>query len=142
MHAQSKNSPNGPLTSFEELYSLGNKWTPPQAALHTAMNLEIRLRTQTVITIYEGVCALFQQTKNDGGKKVRSLTCLISSQLWFSATAEIDDLEASILNRKGKEQIILASQPRLVPKKQLSSCRMCRCLRLTSESQQSLYEQQ
>ena len=49
--------------------------------------------------------------------KVRSLTCLISSQLGFSATAEIDDLEASILNRQGKEQIILASQPRLVPKK-------------------------
>ena len=49
--------------------------------------------------------------------KVGSLTCLISSQLGFSATAEIDDLEASILNRQGKEQIILASQPRLVPKK-------------------------
>ena len=48
---------------------------------------------------------------------MRSLTCLISSQLGFSATAEIDDLEASILNRQGKEQIILASQPRLVPKK-------------------------
>ena len=39
-----------------------------------------------------------------------------SSQLGFSAAAEIDDLEASILNRQGKEQIILASQPRLVPK--------------------------
>ena len=35
----------------------------------------------------------------------------------FSATTEIDDLEASILNRQGKEQIILASQPRSVPKK-------------------------
>ena len=41
--------------------------------------------------------------------KVRSLTCLILSQLWFSATAEVDDLEALILNRQGKEQIILAS---------------------------------
>ena len=48
--------------------------------------------------------------------KVRSLTSLISSKLGFSATAEIDDLEASILNRQGKEQIILASQPPLVPK--------------------------
>ena len=48
--------------------------------------------------------------------KVRSLTSLISSQSWFSATAEIDDLEASILNRQGKEQIILASQRPLVPK--------------------------
>ena len=48
--------------------------------------------------------------------KVRSLTSLTSSQLRFSATAEIDDLEDSILNRQGKEQIILASQPRLVPK--------------------------
>ena len=48
--------------------------------------------------------------------KVRSLTSHISSQLGFSATAEIDDLEASILNRQGKEQIILASQPPLVPK--------------------------
>ena len=52
VHAQSKNSLNCPLTSFEELYSLGNKWTLPQAALHTAMNLEIRLRTLTVMTIY------------------------------------------------------------------------------------------
>ena len=49
--------------------------------------------------------------------KVRSLTYFILSQFGFSATAEIDDLEASILNRQGKEQIILASQPRLVPKK-------------------------
>ena len=32
--------------------------------------------------------------------KVGSLTYLISSQLGFSATAEIDDLEASILNRE------------------------------------------
>ena len=48
--------------------------------------------------------------------KVRSLTSLTLSHLLLSATAEIDDLEASILNRQGKEQIILASQPRLVPK--------------------------
>ena len=49
--------------------------------------------------------------------EVRSLTYLISSQFRFSATAEIDDLEASILNRQRKEQIILASQLRLAPKK-------------------------
>ena len=49
---------------------------------------------------------------------MRSLTSLISSQLGFSATADIDDLEASILNREGKEQIILASQPK-DPAKQL-----------------------
>ena len=49
--------------------------------------------------------------------KVRSLTYLISLQFGFSTTAGIDDLEASILNRQRKEQIILASQPRLVPKK-------------------------
>ena len=47
---------------------------------------------------------------------MRSLTNLISSQFEFSATAGIDDLEASILNRQGKEQIIPASQPQLVPK--------------------------
>ena len=47
---------------------------------------------------------------------MRSLTSFILSQLGFSATAEIDDLEASILNRQGKEQIILAAQPPLVPK--------------------------
>ena len=123
MLAQCKNSPNGPLTSVEELYSLGNKCTLPQAALHSDMNLEIRFRTLTVIT-FKGV------------------STLVSSQLGFSATAEIDDLEASILNRQGKEQIILASQPRLVPKTHLSSCRMCRCLKLNSENQQSLYEQQ
>ena len=141
MHTQSKNSPNGPLTSVEELYSLRKKCTLTQAALHTAMNLEIHFRTLTVITIKD-LCALFQQKKMTVENKVRSLTCLISSQLRFSATAEIDDLETSIVNQQWKEQIVLASHPRLLPKKQLSSGRMCRCLRLTSENQQSLYEQQ
>ena len=97
MLAQCKNFPNGPLTSVEELYSLGNKCTLTQAALHSDMNLEIRFRTLTVITI-------------------KGVSALISSQLGFSATAEIDHLEASILNRQGKEQIILPSQPRLAPK--------------------------
>ena len=97
MLAQRKSSPNGPLTSVEELYSLRNKCTLPQAALQSDINLEIRFRTLTVITI-------------------KGVSALISSQLGFSATDEIDDLEASILNRQGKEQIILASQPRLVPK--------------------------
>ena len=117
MLAQCKNSnsPNGPLTSVEELYSLGNKCTLPQAALHTDMNLEIHFRTLTLITI-KSVCALFQQKKMTVENKVRSLTSLTSSHLGFSATAEIDDLEDLILNRQGKEQIILASQPRLVPK--------------------------
>ena len=111
--AQCKNSPR-PLTSVEELYSF-NKCTLPQVALHTDMNLEMRFRTLAVITI-KAVCALFQQKKMAVENKMRSLTSLISSQLGFSATAEIDDLEASILNRQGKEQIILASQPSLVPK--------------------------
>ena len=97
MLAQCKNSPNGPLTSVEELYSLGNECTLTQAALQSDMNLEIRFRTLTVITI-------------------KGVSALISSQLGFSATAEIDYLEASILNQQGKEQIILPSQPRLVPK--------------------------
>ena len=79
------------------------------------MNLEIRFRTLTVITI-KGLCAFFQQKKITVENKVKSL---ISSQLGFSTTAEIDDLEASILNRQGKQQIVLASQPRLLPKKQL-----------------------
>ena len=95
--AQCKNSPNGPLTSVEELYSLGNKCTLTQAALHSDMNLQIRFRMLTVITI-------------------KGVSALMSSQLGFSATAKIDDLEASILNRQGKEQIILASQSRLVLK--------------------------
>ena len=97
--AQCKSSLNGPLTSVDELYSLGNKCTLPQAALHSVsdMNLEIRFRTLTVITI-------------------KGVSTLVSSQLGFSATAEINYLEASILNRQGKEQIILASQPQLVPK--------------------------
>ena len=51
-------------------------------ALHTAMNLEIRFRTQTGITI-KGVCALFQQEKMTVEKKVRSPKSLISSQLGF-----------------------------------------------------------
>ena len=97
MLAQCKNSPNGPLTSVEELYSLGNKCTLTQAALHSDMNLEIRFRTLTVITI-------------------KGASALVSLQLGFFATAEIYDLEASILNRQSKEQIILAYQPRLVPK--------------------------
>ena len=97
--AQCKSSPNGPLTSVEELYSLCNESTLTQATLHTEMNLEIRFRTLSVITI-------------------KAVSALISSQLRFSATDEIYDLEASILNRQGIEQIILASQPRLVPKVQ------------------------
>ena len=84
MFAQCKNSPNGPLTSVEELYSLGNKSTLTQAALHSDMNLEIRFRTLTVITI-------------------KDVSALILTQLGFSATAEIDDLQASILNRQRKE---------------------------------------
>ena len=71
--------------------------TLTQEALHSDTNLEIRFRTLTVITI-------------------KAVSTLISSQLGFSATDEIDDLEASILNRQGKEQFILASQPPLVPK--------------------------
>ena len=47
------------------------------------MNLEIRFRTLTGITI-KGVCALFQQEKMTVENKVRSLTSLISSQLGFS----------------------------------------------------------
>ena len=78
--AQCKNSPNGPLTSVEELYSLCNKNTLTQVALYSDMNLEIRFRTLTVM-----------------------VSALISPQLGFSVTDEIDDLEASILNRQGKE---------------------------------------
>ena len=103
------------LTSVEELYNPCNECTLTQAALHTDINLEMRFRTLAVITI-KGACALFQQKKMTVENKMRSLTSLISSQLGFSATAKIDDLEASILNRQGKEQIILASQPPLVPK--------------------------
>ena len=64
----------------------------------------------------KSVCALFQQKKMTVENKVRSLTSLTSSHSGFSATAVIDDLEDAILNRQGKERIILASQPRLVPK--------------------------
>ena len=46
------------------------------------MNLEIRFRRLTVITI-KGVCALFQQEKMTVENKMRSLTSLISSQLGF-----------------------------------------------------------
>ena len=91
--AQCKNSPNGPFQNVEELYSLCNESTLTQAALHSDMNLEIRFRTLTVM-----------------------VSALISPQLGFSATDEIDDLEVSILNRQGKEQIILAFQRRLVPR--------------------------
>ena len=101
--AQCKKSHNGPLTSVEELNNLVNRWTLPQAALHTALNLEIRFRKLTVTTI-KGDCALFRQKKLTVEEKVRNLTILISSQLGFSATAEMDDLEAAILNRQGKVQ--------------------------------------
>ena len=60
--AQCKNSPNGPHTSAEELYSLGNKCTLHQTVLHTDMNVEICFRTLTLITI-KSVCTLFQQKK-------------------------------------------------------------------------------
>ena len=54
-YAPCKNAPNDPLTSVDELYSVGNKCH--QAVLHSDMNLEIRFRTLTVITI-KGVSAL------------------------------------------------------------------------------------
>ena len=95
MLAECKSSPNGPFTSVEELYSLCNECTLPQAALHTVLNLDIRFRTLTVITI-KGVCTLIQQENTTVGDRVRSLKSLISSQLGLSASAEIDDLEASM----------------------------------------------
>ena len=66
-----KNSPNGPFTSVEELNNLVKK------------------------------CTLFQQKNMTVENRVRSLTSLIiiSSQLGLSASAEIDDLEASVCQR-------------------------------------------
>ena len=87
---QCKNSPNGPFASVEELNNLINKCTLLQAAQHTALNLDIRFRTVTVIAI-KGVCALFQQKNTTVENRVRSLTSIISSQLGLSASAEIDD---------------------------------------------------
>ena len=116
--AQCKNSSNGPLISVKELYNLGNKCIIPQAALHTDMNLEIRFRALTLITI-NGVCAL------------------ISSQIGFSASDEIDYLEASILNRQGKEQIILASQPRLVPTAKRPSQAVAGCAGASGSTQRN-----
>ena len=60
--------------------------------VHTDMNLEMHFRTLAVITI-KGVCALLQQKKMTVEDKVRSLTSLILSQLGFSSTAEIDDID-------------------------------------------------
>ena len=146
MHAQSKNSPNGPLNSVEELYSLRNKCTLTQAALHTAMNPEIRFRFRvsnplTVITI-KGLCAFFQQKKNDGGKQSEkpNMPHIVTVRVfcycwnrWFRGFNCESTRERT--NRSSFSTSIIA-------KKQLSSGRMCRCLRLTSENQQSLYEQQ
>ena len=87
---QSKNSPHGPFTNVEELNNLMNKCLLPQAAQHTALNLDIRFRTLTVITI-NGVCALFQQKNTTVENRVRSLASLLSSQLGLSASVEIDD---------------------------------------------------
>ena len=78
-------------------HGLGTSFADDDATQWTSLSTSIRFRTLTVITI-------------------KGVSALISSQLGFSATAEIDDLEASILNRQSKEQIIPASQPRLVPK--------------------------
>ena len=75
--AQYKKSHSGPLTSVEELNNLVNKWTLPQAALHTTLNLEIRFRKLTVTTI-KGDCALFKQKKMSVEDKVRNLGNLIS----------------------------------------------------------------
>ena len=76
MHAQRKILLMVPsaFTSVKELYSL-NKCTLPLAALHTDMNLEMRFRTLAVITI-KGICALFQQKKNDSGKQSEKTTPL------------------------------------------------------------------
>ena len=83
---QCKNSPNGPFAGDEELNNLVKK------------------------------CTLLQHKNTRVENRVRSLTSLISSQLGLSASAEIDDLEAS----------------------------MCQCLSMNSENQHqpSIYEQQ
>ena len=82
-----------PLTGFEYLNNLVKKWTLPQADLHTALNLEIRVRKLAVTTI-KGKCALFQQTIMTMIEK-RNETSLMSSQLGFSVTDEMNDSEAA-----------------------------------------------
>ena len=109
-----KISPSGPLASVEELYSLGNKCTLLQAALHTDMNLEIRFRTLTIITI-KGVCALIQHKKNYSGKqsgkpnKPHIITVKVFCYFW-NIWFRCFDSEST------RERTNHSSQLRLVPK--------------------------
>ena len=99
-----KASHGGPLTSLEELQDLVNNWPAgpeSEKSLHTALNLEIRFRKLTVTTV-KGDCSLFKQRNLAISEKVANLTSLISSQLKFSATADMDDLEAAIISYQGE----------------------------------------
>ena len=64
-------------------------------ALHTSLNLEIRLRKLT-FTKVKASCPLFKQLKLSIDEKVRNLESLIESQLDLTALAEMEDLESAI----------------------------------------------
>ena len=51
---------DGPLTTKEELHNLVTNWEGTEKALHTSLNLEIRLR-KLIFTKVKLTCPLFKQ---------------------------------------------------------------------------------
>ena len=70
-------------------------WESTEEALHSSLNLEIRLRKLT-FTKVKATCPLFKQLKLSIDEKVRNLESLIESQLDFTTLAEMEDLEGAI----------------------------------------------
>ena len=90
-----KKKHGGPITTKEELHSMVAKWNSTDKALHTSLDLEIRLRKLT-FTQVKTSCPLFKQMKLSIDEKVRNLESLIEVQLDMKTLADMEDLEKAI----------------------------------------------
>ena len=88
---------NGPLTTVDELDHLLETWQGTEKALHSSLNVEIRLRKLTFTKI-KADCQLFKQRNLSIDQKFRNLKSLIDSQLEFKTLADMTDLESAIMN--------------------------------------------
>ena len=71
------------------------KWNSTDKALHTSLNLKIRLRKLT-FTQVKTSCPLFKQMKLSIDEKVRNLESLIEVQLDMKTLADMENLEKAI----------------------------------------------
>ena len=90
-----KNAHNGPVTSKREMKILVKKLSGDEKALHSSLNIELRLRKLTYSKIKQS-CSLFKQKDLSCEEKAKNLEMLIESQLSMKAMAEMSDLEVAI----------------------------------------------